>query len=339
MRFVRPLTDEEIAKLEAMRRSAVGRVSQRAQMLLLSNKRRCIADIARTFDASENTIRQWIVRFETEGIDCLDDRPRSGRPPKVKAASLPTIEEDLLTPPRSLGYRFNSWTLFALTRHIAQKLGIELSIATARRLMKALGFAKNCPRLAPKPGIDTSVKQKLAAILEALTSRVSGNHVIYADESDVHLLPNIRSMWMKTGQQTRVPTPGTNKKRSIFGALNIRTGEWIHKTYERKRSAEFIEFLTHICKAYPTGRIHIILDNYSIHKSRSVVGWIGSHPRVKLYYLPCYMPELNPVEKIWWRMKGVVTANRLYGSIDNLIEAVDAFFEDLSASDALTLAA
>ncbi|NLB72749.1 MAG: hypothetical protein GX795_01785 [Firmicutes bacterium] len=51
------------------------------------------------------------------------------------------------------------------------------------------------------------------------------------------------------------------------------------------------------------------------------------------------MPQLNPVEQIWWRLKGVVAANRLYGTIDALIDAVKAFFKELTEPEALTLAA
>jgi hypothetical protein len=60
---------------------------------------------------------------------------------------------------------------------------------------------------------------------------------------------------------------------------------------------------------------------------------------VRLYYLLCYVPQLNPVEKIWWRLKAIVAANRLYGTMDALIEAVETFFKLLTASEALTLAA
>jgi hypothetical protein len=45
------------------------------------------------------------------------------------------------------------------------------------------------------------------------------------------------------------------------------------------------------------------------------------------------------VKKIWWRLKGVVAANRLYGSLDVLIDAVEAFLKELTESQALTLAA
>ncbi len=106
MRFVRQLDDDEVCVLEAMGRTAVGRVSQRAHMVLLSNRHYCIAEIARVFDASENTVRQWIERYERDGVDCLDDRPRSGRPPKVSAAVQAAIHEDVLKPPSKLGHAF-----------------------------------------------------------------------------------------------------------------------------------------------------------------------------------------------------------------------------------------
>jgi len=51
------------------------------------------------------------------------------------------------------------------------------------------------------------------------------------------------------------------------------------------------------------------------------------------------MPQLNPAEKIWWRLKAVVAANRLYGTMDALICAVETFFERLTTSEVLTPAA
>jgi len=47
----------------------------------------------------------------------------------------------------------------------------------------------------------------------------------------------------------------------------------------------------------------------SIHKPRSVQEWLPRHPGVKLYFSPCYKPQLNPIEKVWKLLKAVVTAN------------------------------
>ena len=339
MRFVRQLDDDEVCVLETMRRTAVGQVSQRAHMVLLSNRHYCIAEIARVFDASENTVRQWIERYKRDGVDCLDDRPRSGRPPKVSAAVQAAIHEDVLKPPSELGHAFAIWTAARLCVHVAVRYGARVCTSTVYSILRGLGFRHNRPRNAAKRAYDPQAKAKMDAVTEVLSSPVAGNHVIYKDESDIHLLPTLRSAWMPQGKQLRVSTPGANQKKSVFGALDIRIGAFIHRMFDRKRATEFIEFLAYMVAQYPTGKIHIILDNFSTHKARSVQAWLASHPRVKLYSLPCYMPQLNPVEKVWWHMKAVVTANRLYGSMAALVDAVSAFFEQLSPSRVQTLAA
>jgi len=48
---------------------------------------------------------------------------------------------------------------------------------------------------------------------------------------------------------------------------------------------------------------------------------------------------LNPVENIWLRLKNKVAANRLYASIQVLLEAVDQFFEEMTPEQALAWAA
>ncbi len=213
-------------------------------------------------------------------------------------------------------------------------------MSTMYGILRGLGFRHNRPRHAAKRAYDPQAKAKMNAITGVLSSRVAGNHVLYEDESDLHLLPTLRSAWMLRGKQLRVPTPGTNHKKSVFGAMDIRTGAFIHRIFDRKRAAEFIEFLDHTVVAqYPTGKTHIILYNFSVHKARSVQAWLTSRPGVNLYFLPCYMPQLNPVEKVWWHMKAVVTANRLYGSMAALVDVANAFFEQLSPSRVQTLAA
>jgi hypothetical protein len=45
------------------------------------------------------------------------------------------------------------------------------------------------------------------------------------------------------------------------------------------------------------------------------------------------------VENIWLRLKGEIAANRLYGSIQGLLDAVDSFFQAMTPELALTWAA
>ena len=82
MIFVRKLTDAESRELRLMTRQAVGRVSLRAHMVLLSAQRHSVPEIATLFDTSHATVRFWIDRFGERGCDGLYDDPRSGRPRK-----------------------------------------------------------------------------------------------------------------------------------------------------------------------------------------------------------------------------------------------------------------
>ena len=76
-----PLSDEQRQALEQVRRRAVGRVSQRAHMVLLSARGYTVEQIAEIFGMGEDVVRTWLHRYEQDGPLRLDDRPRPGRPP------------------------------------------------------------------------------------------------------------------------------------------------------------------------------------------------------------------------------------------------------------------
>src|SRR5205807_7352989 len=151
-------------------------------------------------------------------------------------------------------------------------------------------------------------------------------HLVYVDESDLHLLPLIRAMWMK-GRRVRVPTPGQNDKHAFFGALDAVSGQWFWAEHARKRAVHFVAFLDQIVAAYPTGRLYIALDGAPAHTAKVVQRWADAHPRVLLLRLPTYAAhDENPVERVWGLMKDAVAANRLAGSMDELVHAASRFF-------------
>ena len=225
-----------------------------------------------------------------------------------------------------------------LVGHLARRCGLQLSRATLRRTLLSLEFRWRRPRheLPSDPAAASIMWQLCEQLLQLPTEAV----VLALDECDVHLLPVLRAMWMPKGQQVRIPTPGTNRKRTVFGALNLVTGQWCYQVFERKRSIEFLACLEHllcVCSGRP---LVLVLDNASIHKAKVVQAWLAEHPQVQLLYLPAYGGHKhNPVEKIWWRLKDRVAANRLHGSIDALVEAVHEFFASFTPEDALQLGA
>ncbi len=187
--------------------------------------------------------------------------------------------------------------------------------------------------------IDPEKAQKQWVMVRAVVTAPPRTILLYADESRLHLLPLVRAMWHWVGQQVRIPTPGTNVTRALFGALNIRTGQWTYLVRERMRKEDFVAFLEHLLAVYPGVPIILVVDNYSSHTARLVRDWLSKQERLQVYYLPKYCSHLNPVEGIWLRLKDKVAANRLYGSMPSLLEAVEDFFRTMSPDRALAWAA
>jgi transposase len=236
-----------------------------------------------------------------------------------------------------MGYRQACWTVALLVLHVCQRLRIQVGPTTVRRALHAASLVWKRPKLAPAQRPDPHAAEKQAKLAEILGD--SAGTIIAEDEADVHLLAVVRSMWQRLGEQKRIPTPGQNAKRGVFGGLNLRTGEWFYHITARKRGVEFIAFLTTLLTAYPTGRIYVIVDNASIHTSRAVKHWLTVHTRLQLVYLPTYSGHrLNPVEKVWWDLKDDIAANRCFRSLAELEQAIQHYFAAFTQERALRLA-
>ena len=128
--------------------------------------------------------------------------------------------------------------------------------------------------------------------------------LLFVDESDLHLLPVERAMWMN-GRRRRIPTPGTNRRHAFFGALDARRGNWVSTDHAHKRAAHFLAFLQRLMALYPSGPLYVALDHAPIHTARLTLHWLADQPRVIALWLPKYAGHgHNPVERIWGLMLG-----------------------------------
>ena len=334
----RRLSAEERRALKRLARREVGRVSERLHMVLLADRGFSVAQIAAIYECGEATVRQWLSRFEASGLAGLRDLPRSGRPRTADVAAREQIRRAVERSPVAAGYGFGSWSVVTLCGHLAERLGLALSGATVRRALHGLGYRWRRPKhVLPA---DPAAREKMWALYERIVGAPDGAAILCGDECDVHLVPVLRAMWMRQGQQAEIPTPGTNRKVAVFGALEPGTGRWTYELYRRKGAIEFIHFLDRLLGAYPGRPVLLILDNAGFHKARPVATWLAHHPRLELLFLPTYSGHRhNPVEKVWWRLKQQVAANRLHGSPEDLVVAIRDFFAAFTPQSALQLAA
>lgn len=316
-------------------------MSQRAQMVLLSAQRRTVPEIAALFETSRATVRRWLRRFDAGDPAELQDEPRSGRPRTVTPPAEADLARWLTQDPQRANpaYLATCWTVAMLLVTLGAQRQIGLSASTLRRALHRLGLRWRRPRLALPRKTDPDKAGKQWRIAAAVISAGAEAAVLYADESRVQTLPLIRAMCSWVGQQWRVPTPGSNSTRAIFGAVEIRTGLWTYLVRERMRKEEFIACLEHLLIVYPTQPIILIVDNYSSHTAGEVRAWLAEHARLQLHFLPTHCSHLHPVERSWLQLKGYLAGTRLYGSLKILLTTVDTFFATLTPEQALTWAA
>ncbi len=323
------LTEERREELTQVSLRAVGRVALRAQMVLLSGRGYSVPQIAKIHDCGMDVVRMWLHRYEEGGVAGLEDEPRSGRPPKDPLAGN-IVDAQMSQSPRNSGHVQSCWTVILLAAFLATRFGLVLSCASVRRYLKLSGWRWRRPRLEPARKHDPEAAQKLAALDRARELAAQGiAHLLYLDECDLHLLPVIRSMWMK-GERVRVPTPGKNRRHAFFGALDAVTGQWLWADHQRKLATHFVCFLKAVAEAYPTGVLYLALDSAPTHTAKVVQRWLEANPRVRVLWLPKYAAHKhNPVERVWGLMKEDVAANRLAGNIDELVGYARRFFTDL----------
>jgi putative transposase len=89
--------------------------------------------------------------------------------------------------------------------------------------------------------------------------------------------------------------------------------------------ASFIGFLERLLiQQYPTGRVVLVMDNASYHKSAPALAALSLFEhRVMVIWLPTYCSDLNPIERFWRHLKDLACANKLQSGIENVMCEVD----------------
>ncbi len=77
----------------------------------------------------------------------------------------------------------------------------------------------------------------------------------------------------------------------------------------------------------------VILDNLSAHKGKKVQELINSRG-AQVLYLPPYSPDLNPIEKMWSKVKSILK-NIKTESLDELHKAIGIALQKITVSDAV----
>src|SRR5256886_6438446 len=290
---VRELSEEErktIERLVHARNTPVGKL-KRAQIIWLASQGRKTPEIAKQLEVSERTVRNRLHRFNEQGLQGLEEAPRSGRPVTYTPEEVSTIIQTALCNPRDLGEDYASWTLDRLVEHRHRVKGIRMQRSRISEIFLAEGLSWRHEETWFGDRVDPDFAKKRGAIETVYTAPTEGSVTVCLDQMGpvaVKSYPGKQLVDPKAGETTpagrakqEIDYGRREKAGYVFGALQPRTGEVYTATYTRRRLVNWIDFLQKVEDWIPKDveRVYAVLDNLSMHRAVDVLLFHLAYPR------------------------------------------------------------
>jgi transposase len=309
------LTPDERRVLEAVVRSRRSRVdyARRARVILGLAAGLSYRALTRQVGWSSATTAKWKARFLADRLDGLRSQHLGSRPsvltPRLEARIVKwTIQH---APPDGSTH----WS----TRKLGRVLGVQHTV-----IARAWQHAGLKPQRLDRyvRSTDPDFEEKAADIIGLYVAPPQHAAVFCLDE--------------KTGIQAldrRDPvlplSPGRAERHgfeylrhgtlALYAALNTQTGAVLGQTAPSHTSDEFIRFLgTLVASQSPRRHLHLIIDNFSAHKTTKVAAFLAAHRRVHLHFTPTYSSWLNQVELWFAKIERDVIARGVFASVPDL---------------------
>lgn len=285
-------------QLESLARAGTTpqRIAQKCRVILLAREGVSNYAIAHRLGLSRPTVIATRQAFQRGGIAVLSSKQKRKRSKLVLTTELEhkIVDTTLKTRPPDA----TQWSV----RTLAKTLGVSrMMVQRVWQRFDVQPHRVEKFKLSKDPKFEEKVRDVVGLYLDppdrALVLCVDEKSQIQALDRTAPILP------LRPGLPERqthdYKRHGTT---TLFAAFNILNGKVIGTCQARHRGQEFVKFLTRLEKEVPCDLdIHIILDNYSTHKSAAVERWLKPKKRRRFHFhfTPTSSSWLNQVERFF----------------------------------------
>lgn len=278
---------------------------------LISNLRKsCIAalrkgntqqEVAILFGVGLSTLKSWVKQYKETGSKSFTLKPRG-----VKKGSKDLSTEQLryvkklMTDklPDQLKLPFTLWTREAVQSLIYKKFQVKKSLPQIGRYLQSFGFSVQKPIYKAYEQDPIAVKEWLEKTYPKIKRKAKNEkaEIYFGDEAGMRSDHHAGKSYSKKGKTPIIKKTGQRFSINMISAVSARGGKRFMLYKGKFNSDRYILFLKQLIKK-SKHKIYLIMDNYSVHKTKKVEQWIERHQdKLAVYYLPSYSPELNPDE-------------------------------------------
>lgn len=316
-----PLQESQVNQLTVLARAGTTtqRVARRCRVILLAHEGTPNNAIAKRLGLSRPTVNATRAAFLRGGIEAIQRDPKRKRSRRVLNKEL---EQRILdTTLKSKPPDGTHWSV----RGMAQRLGVSrMPVQRVWQRFDVQPHRVERFKLSSDPHFDDKVRDVVGLYLDPPDQAL----VLCVDEkSQIQALDRTRPILpLRPGLPERqthdYKRHGTT---TLFAAFNIMTGKVIGSCLPRHRGKEFVKFLNQLEKDVPTDLdVHIILDNYSTHKSALVRTWLKPKKRRRFHFhfTPTSSSWLNQVERWFGLITDRMIRRGTFCSVPELEQAI-----------------
>ena len=272
--------------------------------------------IAALLGRSLPVVTKWAKRYIKLGLKGLLEMDYRGRE-SSRMIPVEAVEE--------LTIRLGSEEGFGSYREIQTWLeeehGVEMAYSTVHRLVKYdLDASPKVVRPVSEkqnPEMIDDFKKNLSKplieIVKPCIEKYERVRYWVQDESRLAIKTWLRRRITKRGVKPRMKTKGQRAGYSLYGAVEVKTGENFFWEGDRMNLEGFEGFLKEFSEKNSKDFHVVQLDNASFHTAKDLV----LPDNVMLLYQPPYSPEVNPIEQVWGWLKGKM-AGEIFSTVDKL---------------------
>ena len=285
------MKDEKQQLMQAYKKKN-GDVSKRLQMRIYAKVYWMTpSGAAATMHLSRSWDGKLDRRYEERGIDGLQDKPRSGRPPAVYRGMMKRV--------RRMARKTRMWTAEKMSGFIFEKTGHRYDISYVRKIMKKWGHVMKVPVLMHARRPDNRRIRRFREKAKDATGRMESKGCLTCIQDETIAIAGAwarKEVYTLKNERAVYTYAGDHAKTIVFGIIT-NDGEGCFERYKFTKD-EFVSFLKNACQKF--GKLLMILNRAPQHKAvvvRDAPGELSG--QMKLLFLPAGCPDLSAIGEMW----------------------------------------
>jgi transposase len=262
--------------------------------------------VASVLGLSRSSVYEWVKKYEKAGYDALNTQDAPGAEPRITAKIDTWLKSVVLSEnPTSYGYDTVLWTCQILAEIIEKTFGIKVISSTISAHLRQMGLSYQEPCYRAKERdpaeIEYFLNEKFPRI-QRLALKI-GADIAYEDEAGVDMSERSGRTWGLIGRTPEVMVTGQRGKLNTL-SLVTNDGQMEYEVTQGHINSEvYIGFLDKVLSGRDRPLI-LFVDRVAFHHSKEVRAYVRSNrAKIRVYFLPKYAPEYNPMEQGWEEIK------------------------------------